>query len=1266
MILGVGWSLAVTPWVARSDTFYVDSGNASCSSSGPGTQSAPYCAISDAVGDHSGPGITIIVMPGTYSEAVDVTSSGAAGAPFVIQAQGPGVVLDGADDYSDPSQWAPYSGSVFLQDSVTYQPSQVFVDGARLRDTTGTSPGLIPPGSFAWVSGHGIYVNIGGDNPGTHTTLVGDQTYGFTLWGTSYVTIQGFHMTHFEDRGVDLMAGSNHCTILGNRVDFCFGEGVHAGGCTADLIAGNTVVDNYNSGIALTDSATGCTIQDNECARNTVPDVFHDGSGVYLYGAPNNLIQRNRLHENNDEGLNLLVGANNNLSIQNIAWGNADHGFDELSATGNVHIGDVAWRNAYDGFAVDGNATGTVLYDCIATDNGLSTGKFDLWVDSSSKVGWVSDYNMFWNSTPQAPIRYINTKYTSVAAYSAASGQDMHTLQADPRFANAAAGNFNLVEGSPAIDSGISSVPNWPLTDAVGNPRVDDPATPNTGAGNPRYADRGALEFQTDQAPVVTAPAAASVNEGSPLALNITASDPDGNPITTLTATGLPAGATFTAGAGNTSGTLNWTPGYTQPGNYTVSFTAANALSGSASTTITVNFVDRPPVVTAPSVATVNEASLLTINVTASDPNGDALQSLTASGLPTGATFTPGTGNTAGTLSWTPGYTQAGTYTVTFSAANNLSGSATTTITVNNVDRPPVVTAPPAVSVNEGSPLAVNVTASDPDGDPITALTAAGLPAGATFTPGAGNTTGTLSWTPGYTQAGTYTVSFTAANALSGSVTTTITVNFVDQPPAVTAPPNVTVGEGSALTINVTASDPNGDAITALTADLSALPAGAKFTPGPGDTTGTLIWTPGYSDAGKYAVTFTAANALSGSATTAIIVNHLDRAPVVTAPPNANVNEGSPLTVSVTASDPDGDTITTLTADLSHLPPGAKFTAGPGDTTGTLIWTPGYSDAGKYAVTFTATNALSGSATTAIIVNNLDRAPVVTAPPNAIVDEGSPLTVSVTASDPDGDTITALTADLSHLPAGAKFTAGPGDTTGTLIWTPGYSDAGKYAVTFTAANALSGSATTAIIVNHVDRAPVVTAPDTVAVNAGASLTVNVVAADPNGDAITSLTATGLPAGATFTVGTNDVNGTLSWTPGYAQAGTYRVTFTAANALSDSTTTTILVSPSSVLAVGDGIPPGMVPLVPRFSPSPVRSYGELMFLTTRAGPLEVAVYDLAGRRVRELMNDASAPAGLHRLPVRTAGDEGGPLPSGIYFVRVRAAEGIGRGRFAVTR
>jgi len=142
-------------------------------------------------------------------------------------------------------------------------------------------------------------------------------------------------------------------------------------------------------------------------------------------------------------------------------------------------------------------------------------------------------------------------------------------------------------------------------------------------------------------------------------------------------------------------------------------------------------------------------------------------------------------------------FSQAGTYNITFTANNALSSSATTQVTVSHTDRAPTVTAPTTASVAEGSLLTVNVTAADPDGDPITSLTTSALPAGATFTPGLGNATGTLSWTPGYTQSGTYSIIFIASNSLTGRDTTVVTVTNTNAPPVVVAPATATVAEAS-------------------------------------------------------------------------------------------------------------------------------------------------------------------------------------------------------------------------------------------------------------------------------------------------------------------------------------------------------------------------------------------------------------------------------------------------------------------------------------
>ncbi len=489
--------LCLLPAPVQADTYFVDNASASCSDAGPGTPTSPYCTISAAVAAHFGPGTTILVEPGSYREQVQIPGSGDPGNPFVIQADGPGVVVDGADDFSDPALWVPYSGNVYLAASVTWSPVQMFVDGAVLGPSV-AAPGSVPPDSFVYVSGQGLYVNVGGVTPGGHATFVGRRLYGFYATSDSNLTIQGFHVTRAERKGIYLLGASNHDVVRGNQIDFAFRYGIQAEGCLGVLIEQNVANDNHDSGIALTAGASGCTVQDNECGRNLVPGAFHLGNGIYVYGSSNNVFQRNRLYGNADEGLNLTTGSNNNMSIQNRAWNNRDHGFDSFQSTGALHVGDVAWGNLYDGFAVDGNSTGTRIYDCITVDNGLTTNRFDLWVDVGSSPGFESDYNIIWNSTGRPPVRYKTTIYSSVAAYSAASGEDAHSIQADPRFVAPGAGDFRLLADSPAIDSGDSAAPGWPATDAAGNNRFDDPATANTGVGPVPYTDRGALEYYAD------------------------------------------------------------------------------------------------------------------------------------------------------------------------------------------------------------------------------------------------------------------------------------------------------------------------------------------------------------------------------------------------------------------------------------------------------------------------------------------------------------------------------------------------------------------------------------------------------------------------------------------------------------------------------------------------------------------------------------------------------------------------------------------------
>jgi hypothetical protein len=574
---------------ALAQTYYVS--NAAPCVAPDGTELAPYCTIGSAMAAHNGPGITIVVKPGVYREQVTVNNSGASGAPFVFQAQGPGVILEGADDFSDPALWVAATGGAWRAASVAAAPNQVFADGARLTPTT-LAAGSMPANSFRWVAGEGLYVTLNGDSPALHAALVGKRTHGFSIFGRSFVTVSGFEIQHQEQRGINsgnATSVTSDLNLLHNTVHHTFNYGIVSINVLRTVIDGNKVSYSGFHGIGLTSGTTQSVVCNNESSYNVDP-TQRRANGIFLSAAPGNRLFGNSLHHNDDTGLHFSLGSNDCVSYHNRSFLNGDHGFDHLGTTGTHHVNDVAYGNHIDGFSFEGDSPNSSVHNSISVDNGLTTGGNDLWVDLNSSVGFISDHNIFYNTTPQSPIKYITTSYLDLASFQAASGQDTHSKQADPLFAAPATGDFAVVEGSPAIDAAHAGVANWPNADLGGMAPIDDTHVPDSGEGVPTFADIGVFEFvpATDQAPVITCPANFNVVLGQQISFTVTAIDPDGDPITSLTwSTNKPAsvtGAQFLVSPDKTSGTFVWTPTVPTNGNVRVTFTAANALSGSDGT----------------------------------------------------------------------------------------------------------------------------------------------------------------------------------------------------------------------------------------------------------------------------------------------------------------------------------------------------------------------------------------------------------------------------------------------------------------------------------------------------------------------------------------------------------------------------------------------------------------------------------------------------------------------------------------------------------
>jgi hypothetical protein len=69
-----------------------------------------------------------------------------------------------------------------------------------------------------------------------------------------------------------------------------------------------------------------------------------------------------------------------------------------------------------------------------------------------------------------------------------------------------------------------------------------------------------------------------------------------------------------------------------------------------------------------------------------------------------------------------------------------------------------------------------------------------------------------------------------------------------------------------------------------------------------------------------------------------------------------------------------------------------------------------------------------------------------------------------------------------------------------------------------------------------------------------------------------------------------------------------------------------------------------------APNPFNPATEIRFLLRQTGPVDLAIYDLAGRLVRTLARGDRLPAGDHAVAWNGRSDAGAELPSGVYLVR----------------
>jgi len=504
------------------------------------------------------------------------------------------------------------------------------------------------------------------------------------------------------------------------------------------------------------------------------------------------------------------------------------------------------------------------------------------------------------------------------------------------------------------------AVPPFP----VENEGVCSPAAPQLPVGEPPLP-------VCNQPPVANAQTVMT-DEDTPVTITLTGSDSNSDPLTFSIVTPPAHGSLGPLTSPTaTSVQVVYTPGlnYNGPDFFTFQVDDGHGGTATATVTLTVKPVNDPP--------EVDEA---TFTLPENSPNGTAVGTVTFSDPDAGQTHTFSIllGNTGGAFAIDP---STGAMTVANSAALNfemtptfsltvqvtddgspaLSGTATVTINLNDVNEAPVVSpATFTIPENSSNGTAVGtVTFSDPDAGQMHVFSITGSGAFA-INPTTGAITVANSaaldfeTTPSFSL--TVQVTDSGSPALSGTATITVNLTNVNEAPVVN-PATFNINENSAAGTavgTVTFTDP--DVGQSHTFSVTGGNVGGAFAINP--TTGeiTVAGTINFEATPSFSLTVqvTDSGSLSGTATITISVNNLPEPP--TANPDSYDTIGNTLlqvaaldtasgphvfaTGSLLANDVDQDVPSALTTSLNSASPGAQVTVND-DGTFTYVPPPG-------------------------------------------------------------------------------------------------------------------------------------------------------------------------------------------------------------------------------------------------------------------------------------------------------------------------------------
>ena len=431
-------------------------------------------------------------------------------------------------------------------------------------------------------------------------------------------------------------------------------------------------------------------------------------------------------------------------------------------------------------------------------------------------------------------------------------------------------------------------------------------------------------------APVITSNPKFAAMVGIAYEYAVKAQDADGDTLTYSLVGNEPGSMSIDS----TTGFLTWNFPTPEGNQFDIVVRVEDGKGASFEQSYTLNVVaqqtNQTPEFTSSPRLTITSGQTYYYQASANDADGDALTyALTPGQYPAGMTIDPMTG----LVTWVTDADDVGTHSVRIEVTDGRSSAVEQSyvLAVNagaQVNHPPMITSSPTLQARVDQPYLYNLTATDPDGDPVQFfLTQA--PAGVSLDAD----TGALRWTPALYQAGNKRIELVAVDAYGATDAQGfwIEVRDTNLPPSFVGNPNTQGVAGEVYATPLQAIDPDGDTLTFA---LVSYPQGMTINP----QTGLVRW-PISSGTSAQQVPVTVSvtdgrETVSRSFTIDVTATPINRPPVITSfAPGGLVVVGSQYQYEMAAFDPDNDALQYRIAAGSQS--GMTF-----DADGRFTWTP--------------------------------------------------------------------------------------------------------------------------------------------------------------------------------------------------------------------------------------------------------------------------------------------------------------------------------------